>query len=160
MEREERPLHTARCEHGCSLAVTSHGLWEWRRGAAPTRDCWRTIDSVTWRAGHLTVHGGTGPPRCAHRLDAADDLPLLAVTLEKGSRLVDISVRLASGRRARIQARSCVFEGTVVWTSTLDPFVATDGGRDDLDETADRAVVAFYLDAARREYGTVAGHWW
>ena len=45
----------------------------------------------------------------------------LVRALDAGSRHMELASTLPTGRRVRIAARSCRFEGTLVWTTTSTP---------------------------------------
>lgn len=103
---QERALHASECAAGCRLVATRHGLWDWPARGVPTRVCWRAISSISYGAGRLRVRtrdGSAGP--CDHRIDPSDGFADLIPVLDRGSLTVDFSVRLSSGRPARVQAR-------------------------------------------------------
>ncbi len=158
-EPRERVLSWAICRSGCRLVATAHGLWEWplddpaRNGPVPNdpvRRCWRTISDVRGAADTLTVHSESQQPVCHHRFAPGSELPDLVRALVAGSRLVDLSFTLPSGSRLRVQARTCRFEGTLVWSSQLHP-------RADADDSTDREIARGLMARARQEYGTVHG---
>lgn len=148
LARRERPLPCARCERGCSLVATTHGLWECPRQRPPLRHCWRAIEEVRVAPGRLAVRAAGQPDAaCFHVIAAGDELPELVLALDAGSRRLELAFTLRSGNRLRIAARSCQFEGTLVWTSRLD---ACNGSDPRADAVATRALLA----RARAEYGT------
>lgn len=143
----ERVLSWTACADGCRLVVTSHGLWEWPRRGGPARTCWRDTAVVRDAPGLLTIGGDDGPLR-HHQVPEGHALPVLARTFDRGSRAIDLSFRLPTGGTVRIEARSCAFEGTLVWRSRVAP--ATDA-----DEAEDRETARLLLVRAREEYGTL-----
>lgn len=143
----ERSLCWARCRSGCLLVATAHGVWELPEGGSPVRHCWRAIEHDRCSSGALALHAEGIRPVCAHVFEPGSQLPDLVRALESGSRLIELAFTLPSGRRLRIRARTCSFEGTLVWTSHLGEAL---GG----DPAADAGITEGLLARARREYGT------
>lgn len=149
-EPRERPLSWARCEHGCRLVATTHGLWEWPHKRPPSRHCWRTIDEVSATGAGLAVRTAGQNALCRHRVAPENPLPDLVRALDAGSRHLELAFTLPTGSRLQIAARSCRFEGTLVWTSRLDAHSGAEPG-------ADAATARALLRRVRAEYGVGAG---
>lgn len=149
-ERRERPLSWARCEDGCRLVATTHGLWEWPHRRPPVRHCWRMIDAVSRVGAELTVRSSGGEAACRHRVGHRSALPDLVRTLDAGSRRLELAFTLPTGSRLRIAARSCRFEGTLVWSAELRPV-------DGADCRSDARTARGLLTRVRAEYGTGGG---
>lgn len=150
LEPRERTLGWAMCVQGCRLVATTHGLWEWPLSAPPRRHCWRAIDEVRATPGTLTIRPESPQrPGCDHGFAAASTLPGLVTSMASGARLVDLSFTLPSGSGIDVRARTCRFEGTIVWTSRLHSVPGADAG-------ADAAVARGLLARARQEYGTLS----
>lgn len=86
------------------------------------------------------------PPR-RHIVGGSTRLPDLVHALDSGSRLVELAIRLPSGTTARLRARSCRYQGTIVWTSSCHLSQDSDGASDTL-------MVDGLLQRAKREFGT------
>jgi hypothetical protein len=149
-EPRERTLSWARCEHGCHLVATTHGLWEWPQRRPPVRHCWRTIDDVSATGAGLAVRVAGHEARCRHRVAPRSPLPDLVRAMDAGSRRLELGFTLPTGSRLRIAARSCRFEGSLVWTSFID-------AHGDADPDADAATARALLRRVRAEYGVGAG---
>lgn len=152
----ERPLCWARCRSGCVLVATAHGLWEWPDGGSPVRHCWRAIEVVRCSPGALTVRSALpseplpSEPVCEHVFEPAGELPELVQVLEAGSRPVELAFTLPSGSRLRIRARTCRFEGSLVWTTRLRDVPGAD-------PAADAQLTRGLVLRARQEYGGLQG---
>lgn len=149
-ERRERTLSWARCEHGCRLVATTHGLWEWPHKRPPVRHCWRAIDDVSASGTELAVRAAGREATCRHRVAPRSPLPGLVRALDAGSRRLELAFTLPTGSRLQIAARTCRFEGTLVWTSRLD-------ARSDAEPGADVATARLLMRRVRAEYGVGAG---
>lgn len=146
----ERTLAWDRCEHGCQLVATTHGLWEWPHRRPPLRHCWRSIDGVRLTRDGLSITPSDGGRvACEHVVGTASGLPDLARTLDAGSRLVDFAFTLPSGSRLRVEARTCRFEGGITWASRLDAAPCADA-------TADALIASTLVRRARRDFGTAS----
>lgn len=149
-ECRERTLSWARCESGCRLVATTHGLWEWPHKRPPVRLCWRTIEHVTAAAGALAVNAPGRTVTCRHQVGTRSALPDLVRALDAGSRRLELAFTLPTGSRLRIAARSCRFEGTLVWSTDLRPADGADPG-------TDARTARGLLRRIRTEYGTGSG---
>jgi len=141
----------ARRRGGCWLVATACGLWEWPDGGTPQRHCWCTIDEVRYSAGVLTVR--PRPPQeplRAELLETDSGLAELVRIMEAGSRLVELAFRLPSGSRLQVTARTCRFEGSLVWSTRLDEAAGAD-------PAADANLARALLARARQEYGAIGG---
>ncbi len=152
LERRERTLLWARCESGCALVVTTHGLWEWPHGQPPARHCWRVIDRIGGAsAPGLTVYSaGQTQAHCAHRVSD----PAVEETvreLDRASRHCTLRFTLPSGSRLAVRARHCAFERVLVWTVDLDAAATAD-------PDADSRATATLLNRARSDYGEASGY--
>lgn len=149
-EPRERALSWARCEHGCRLVATTHGLWEWPHKRPPVRHCWRTIDDVSATGAELAVRAAGREAPCRHRVAPKSTLPDLVRALDAGSRRLELAFILPTGSRLQIAARSCRFEGTLVWTTRL-------AAHSDAEPGADAATARALVRRVRAEYGVGAG---
>jgi hypothetical protein len=150
-EERERTLAWARCDHGCDLVATNHGLWEWPRKSPPMRHCWRSISDVRARGDRLSVTpAGDGPVACEHVLGTGEGFPDVVVALDAGSRLIDFAFTLPSGSRLRVEGRTCHLEGGISWVSRLDAAPRADAA-------ADALATSTLIRRARSEYGMAGG---
>jgi hypothetical protein len=114
----ERPLGWASCTGGCRLVATLHGLWESPSGGSPVRHCWRSIEEIRCVGSTMTVRSAPAvDPLCAHVFSEDSALPDLVHALDTSSRVVDLAFRLPSGATLQVRARTCRYEGSLVWTS-------------------------------------------
>lgn len=149
-EPRERTLSWARCASGCQLVATTHGLWEWPRQRPPVRYCWRTIDDVSVTAAELTVRVTGQDATCRHQVTPGSALPDLVRSLDAGSRRLELAFTLPTGSRLQVAARSCQFEGTLVWSTHLSP-------REGADPRIDAGTARGLLRRVRAEYGVGSG---
>ena len=143
----EGPLGWGSCGGGCSLVVTAHGLWECPPDGPAVRHCWQATEL---HCSTDTMEVRSDPaidPTCRHVLEASSRLQHLVLALDSGSRLVDLPFRLPSGTTVRLQARSCRYRGTIVWTSYCHLSPDSDAGSDGLAADA-------LLWQAKEEFGT------
>lgn len=143
----ERPLGWGTCGGGCSLVATAHGLWECSSSGPAVRHCWQATE-VRCVGDTMEVRSGpSGDPICPHVMESSSRLPELVRAMDSGSRLVELTFRLPSGTTVLLQARSCRYESTIVWTSRS-------GGSKVSDAASDTVLADQLLQRARQEFGT------
>lgn len=127
--RGERLLDRGSCGRGCDLFLSTHGIWEWPVDAAPLRQCWCSIESLTVDPADVSLRirsGRAGGSGCVHQLSGSPVFVAAAMALEHASRRASFSFSLDSGSRAVIVARACAFSGALRWQARLEPDVGAD----------------------------------